>query len=760
MVVREVLAESRDQLESERSADGPGQSGIVATEKDRSRALQACVLVVHEDRDVAATLGAQLEPLGHRVLTARGLGPALEQALLEAVAVIVIDVEAPALEGLAVAARLRSFEVTHGVPLVMLAPEGLDLALVERSCEGGPFEVLVGPVDAGALRDTVSAFEIVWREHLFAGLEPAASAPGSPSVQVGVRSSIEPTRVAQDEAAARHEREQLLLERQQLRESLARVLGIAGLGMWELDPFTGQMTRDVRANALLGLPVEDTTFADFLLAVHADDRARVDAAFAATAGLGAPGGERPSIQLELRTAGLAGEPRWLMLRAELTGEGRQQRVSGVLGDITARRAEEERRAVLLLRANEAWAAAELASRAREERLQKVSHELRDPLHAVLGWSSFLLRSDARNDSTKLETGLRVIERQARAQVRMVDDILDSAGISAGKLSIRRGPVDVRTAVTEALRTSCLDAESKEIVLTARLDRKLGSVAGDEDRLRQIVANLLANAIKFTPQRGSVEVAARRVADGVTITVADTGEGIAPHLIPLVFDPYWQAKSAFASSSGYRGLGLGLTIVRHLVEQHGGTVSASSAGLGSGAAFEVWLPNHGGAATEGEVLPASIPPSVVPIAAPSSEPRSAPSSIPRRLVGRRIMIVDDERDIRELIGRILQRAGASVDKLATAEDAMEALERVTPDLVLSDLSLGHVDGFTFVRWIRSHHRRDLRALPVVAMTAHTFDDDPEALPSAGFQVHLVKPIHPHHLVDVVAGLTEGEEVLRY
>jgi PAS domain S-box-containing protein len=379
---------------------------------------------------------------------------------------------------------------------------------------------------------------------------------------------------------------------------------------------------------------------------------------------------------------------------------------------------------------EARATAEKANRAKDEFLATLSHELRTPLTPILGWT-VMLRSGTL-DPAAIQRGLEVIERNVRAQTQLIGDLLDVSRIITGKLRLEVSPiaiVPVIEAGVEAVRSS---AEAKEITLAVEVPPEAPTITGDPDRLQQVVWNLVSNAVKFTPQHGRIDVRLRREGSSLTLTVTDNGKGIEPEFLPHVFERFRQADST--STRAHGGLGLGLAIVRHLVELHGGTVSAESAGMGQGATFIVRLP----LALSAPDLP------------PSEEAEDAVEA-DVRLDGVRVMVVEDENDVRDFLRVSLVQYGAEVSTFATTADALLAVEAERPDVLVSDIGMPDEDGYAFIRRVRALGPDRGGQVPAAALTAYAKGEDGQRVLSAGFQVHLPKPVQPSDLASVVATL---------
>lgn len=416
----------------------------------------------------------------------------------------------------------------------------------------------------------------------------------------------------------------------------------------------------------------------------------------------------------------------------------------ILRDFTERKRLEDEQTRLLEREQEARSAAEAANRMKDEFLATVSHELRSPLNAMLGWIKLLnTRSfDAATTTRAMET----IERSAKSQAQLVEDLLDVSRIIQGKLRLNVSPIELVGVIEAALETVRPAADAKEIELQSILDPTAGLVAGDSDRLQQIVWNLLSNAIKFTPKGGLVQVRLECVNSHVEISVTDTGRGISPDFVPYVFDRFRQADSS--TTRIYSGLGLGLAIVRHLVELHGGTVHAESLGEGQGATFTVQLPlvkqsrRVKQTLSEEENMPSSILCSSTPVPI---------------LDGVRILIVDDEPDTRDFLVAAIEMCGAQVIAASSAIEATQIILQQKLDVLVSDIGMPGEDGYSLIRKVRMLPKEEGGEIPAVALTAYARAEDRMRSLSEGFQMHLSKPIDPDELVTVIASLVKNTRI---
>ncbi|HUF92000.1 MAG TPA: ATP-binding protein, partial [Candidatus Limnocylindria bacterium] len=386
---------------------------------------------------------------------------------------------------------------------------------------------------------------------------------------------------------------------------------------------------------------------------------------------------------------------------------------------------------LFAREQASRSAAEEASHAKDEFVATLSHELRTPLTAILGWVRMLRAGSM--DAATAERGLDVIERNARSQAQLIEDLLDVSRIATGKLRLDVRPLRIADVIEAAVDTLRPAAEAKEQRLTAVLDPRAGQVSGDPDRLQQVVTNVLSNAVKFTPKGGRVEVRLARVGSHVEIVVSDSGPGIPPQSLPHIFDRFRQADSS--STRLHAGLGIGLAVVRHLVELHGGTVGARS-DEGGGASFTVTLP----------VLPmhAVTPASEHPTAGGTAAASAA-------LRGVRVLLVDDEADTLEVFTAVLAARGAEVRTADSASTALEVLDSWTPDLLISDIGMPGRDGYALIRQVRATQAKGAPPISAIAVTAYGRVEDRIRILDAGFQMHLTKPVDPAELVAAVASL---------
>ena len=376
--------------------------------------------------------------------------------------------------------------------------------------------------------------------------------------------------------------------------------------------------------------------------------------------------------------------------------------------------------------------AEASNRAKDEFIAMISHELRTPLGAILIWAQ-LLKSDAL-DATAVARAVGMIERSTKTLAQLIDDLLDASRIIAGKLTFETRPLELRPVVEAALDAAAPAAQAKEIALERVLSGPLPAVSGDPGRLQQVVSNLLANAIKFTTSGGRIEVRLERSGPTVKITVTDSGSGISPEFLPYIFERFRQADTTMTRKQ--KGLGLGLAIARQIVQLHGGAIEAASAGEGRGSTFVVTLPLLVGAHE--------------PEAPRSQEQPSHPAT----LHGVTVLVVDDEEDAREAMAVLLGQAGARVVSVGGAADALEALDRERPDVLLSDIAMPGEDGYALIRRVRARDADHSGRIPAAALTAYaTLEDRAKAI-RAGYDEHIPKPVDPTRLIAAVALLVEA------
>jgi PAS domain S-box-containing protein len=540
---------------------------------------------------------------------------------------------------------------------------------------------------------------------------------------VGIGVAISTLNAAVHHARKRAEqRSAELLERE---EAHRRILETASEGIWTLDT-SGVVTFANRGMAeMLGIDPRALPGRSFFDFVPAEDRDLASERYRAVLA-----GERAAF--EARFVRVDGSLIWAHVSATAIPDGGGSPVGmlGMFTDVTARHRAEAELQRLLASEQRSRAEAEAANRAKDEFLATVSHELRTPLNAMLGWLT-MLRSGAL-EPAKTERALEVIERNARSQAKLIEDLLDVSRMISGNLRLERKRIAAGTIVDGAIDVVAPMAAEKKVEIVRRIAKANDLVAADPERLKQIVVNLATNAVKFTPQGGRVTIQVARRGGSIVIEVADTGQGMAREFLPHAFDRFRQQDASMTRK--HAGLGLGLAIVRHLVELHGGTVTADSDGPGKGARFLVSLP----------VLD-DVSASTLPRAVPAlSEPPDirAPSTTLR---GARVLVVDDETDSLEMLSELLTRAGAEARTASCAKDALPIVTEWHPDLIVSDLAMPEEDGYDLLGRVRALGTELGGRTPAIALTAHARLTDRLRVLSSGFQAYLSKPVEPLELI---------------
>jgi signal transduction histidine kinase len=435
--------------------------------------------------------------------------------------------------------------------------------------------------------------------------------------------------------------------------------------------------------------------------------------------------------VEYQMVGPSGAVRWIAAQASVLrdDDGHPFQVIGVAHDVTARKSADTEREMLLQQARRAQAEAEEATQLKDEFLATLSHELRTPLNAIIGWIQ-LLRT-RRMDEPNTERALESIERNAQAQSQLINDLLDVSRIISGKLRLDVRPVAIASVVDAAIDTVRPAAQAKGIRLKAAYDSASGLMNADPERLQQVIWNLLTNAVKFSPNGGEVEVRVHRLGSHVEISVSDTGIGIHPDFLPFVFQPFRQAEAG--STRKHPGLGLGLAIVRQLVELHGGEVSAHSQGEAKGSTFRVRLP-------------------VDQPASPRAEVSALVDTIDDTdLSGIDVLVVDDDKDARDIIVAALAGAGATARAAQNVPEAWSRFEERLPDVLISDIGMPVEDGFALIHQLRRRASDKGGGVPAIALTAYARSQDHLRALDAGFQAHMAKPVKTGDLVRAVASL---------
>src|SRR5262245_24222135 len=669
-------------------------------------------LLVDDLEENLLALEALLRREGLELLKARSGAEALELLLAHDFALALLDVQMPGMNGFELAELMRGTERTRRVPIIFLTAVATDERRRFRGLEAGAVDFLIKPIDPQALRTKAEVFYELYRQR-----------------QEVIRQ--------RDELRASEERLRLALE-----------AAIAGSFDWDIS--TNRVVWSAEQYTMLGYkPFSiEPTYENWRSRVHPDDIDRVEAEVAEAIRQR----RDRDIDMVFRIISADGATKWVNGRRHTFYDqtGRAVRQVGVMIDITERKRAEEERERLLAREKLAREQAEAATRSKDEFLAIVSHELRSPLNAIIGYNRMLRENH--EDSESLKKSCDTIERNARVQLQLIEDLLDSARIISGKLRLEIGPIDIASVVNDALDVVRMAAEAKGVELCAKLDPGREMITGDAARLQQVIWNLLSNAIKFTPEGGRVELKVGRDAERVRIIIGDTGRGISAELLPYVFDRFRQSDSSASRRQG--GLGLGLALVKSLVELHGGEVKAESEGEGRGATFTITLPlaaRSGLAVAEAPALAARAGAIRVDGAIPL--PGDAP------LAGVRALVVDDQEEARVTLSNFLSGCGAVITTVSSGAEALEVLsdppDGARPDVLVCDIAMPDEDGYATLRRVRAlEHERGMapsQQIPAIALTAMTKSEDRLRALDAGFKMHVAKPVEPAELVVVIASV---------
>ena len=509
-------------------------------------------------------------------------------------------------------------------------------------------------------------------------------------------------------------------------QQLSLALQTGRLGSWQLDFKTNILSTSAQCKVNFGLPL-DAEFSHQKLfeLIHPDDRTRVQLAIEQSVATNL------DYDVEYRTIWEDGSAHWVLVRGRCfyNPDATPRRMVGMSMDITDRKRAELEREHLLAQAQAAQTQAEAANRTKDQFLAVLSHELRSPLNPILGWAK-LLRTREFEPAVQ-QKAIETIERNAKLQSQLIEDLLDISRILNGKLTLESGLVDLESTLRSALETVQLAADAKAIQIHIVLEPL--QIWGDANRLQQVSWNLLSNAIKFTPNGGSVTLKLEQQGTQAQITVSDTGKGISPSFLPYVFESFRQADGSTTRKFG--GLGLGLAIVRQVVELHGGTVRAVSLGEGQGSTFIVQLPCQ----TLAPISHLRIP----------SQPSLHPDRLPLSAI--QVLLVDDDADSRGFAAFVLEQSGAIVTEAASAREALTAIASFSPDILVSDIGMPVLDGYELIHQIRSLPTSFTQFLPAIALTAYAGEVNQQQALKAGFQLHLAKPIEPDKLVQAIGDL---------
>lgn len=702
----------------------------------------ASILIVDDRPEKLLSLEAVLEDLGQNIVRAYSGRDALRQVLAQDFAVILLDVNMPGMDGFETASLIRQRKSSAHVPIIFITAFG-DEMHAARGYSLGAVDYILAPVIPEVLRTKVGVFvdlfrksqqlrrQADWLRAQAEQLHKLTAASLSINSAISVDQMLQVVTETARQIVGAHQAGAMAI----LGPGRNRVLRVASFS----EKFPGaracctvmESTEPWLAVQRSGQPMRLTQAEVDRTAIWRE--------------------EADSMRIGLPAALNSSPPMQGWLAAPLTSRdghnmGLIQLTDRYDGEFTN---DDEAIVVQLAQMasialdNSLYAEEREANRMKDEFLATLSHELRTPLNAILGWTQLLRSEDGRAtpaDGEELSHGLEVIERNARSQAKLIEDLLDVSRITTGKMRLNVRPTEIGKIVLAAIDVVRPAAEAKQIRIDCQIDPAGAAtlLAVDPDRLQQVFWNLLSNAAKFTPAGGRISCALSHEAGDVVLRIADTGAGIDPKFLPCVFDRFRQADSSSTRSQG--GLGIGLTIVRHIVELHGGTVRAESAGEGSGSTFTVTLP---------------IAPSLQPDAPAAGTPQAArvngdDLALPMADVrGLRILLVDDDADAREVIREFLIRGGAEVSTAASAAEAFNRLDADRPHLLLSDIAMPEEDGYSFVRRVRSLPPEAGGSIPAIALSAYARDEDCRKSLASGFQAHLAKPVEPQELLNTVA-----------
>ena len=734
------------------------------------------ILMVDDSSTNLLALESILQAPDRNLVSASSGDDALRYLLDNEVSVILMDVYMPGLDGLETAELIRGRHRSRNIPIIFLTADSTGGRHLSRGYSLGAVDYIVKPIEPDILRSKVNVFVELFKKTR--EIKRQAELLEEKNLELE-HANLERLKMLIDlgqELAAQHEPGEVLESfcgsaRQIMGAQAAAVGIINGPDSSEGQPVQRGNNGDVSNCTFRCAANENSSFSNgipsvleralrYLIAKRqplrlndSDDLLRTNGKTSdlVHSFLGAPmltaGGVLGWVYLlnkldaddfneadERLAATLATQVAVAYENAVLYS-GAQRHASELQLEITERKQAEEARAQMLLREQAARAEAEQANRTKDEFLATLSHELRTPLSAILGWSH-LVRT-GKLDEPQMSRAVETIERNARSQSQLIDDLLDVSRIITGKLQIEPRPVDLCAVIEDAIEGVRPALEAKNIQLETGLDACGSFVAGDANRLQQVFWNLLSNAVKFTPESGLVRVNASQAGAQVRVSVSDSGIGITLEFLPHIFDRFRQADGSTTRVHG--GLGLGLSIVKHLVQLHEGEVTVESGGKDQGATFIVTLPLTDNVSAE----------EIEPDRAIEQDGDGLPAGFSTLLEGVRILVVDDEADSRELVSAILSRCGGEVKSCESAAEALKAFRIWKPDILVSDIGMPIEDGYSLIHKLRKQRLKLAKEIPAVALTAYATDDDRTRALSAGFQIHVAKPIEPETLVKSIA-----------
>lgn len=685
------------------------------------------ILLVDDQPENLVALEAILGELGANLVKATSGEEALRCLLHNDFAVILLDVQMPQMDGFEVATLIRSRKRSRDIPIIFLTAFSSSEQFMFKGYALGAVDYLIKPIAPNVLLSKVTIFIELFKK--------------TEALRQKTEILQQQTEALQRQA---NQLEAMNAELQMSEERFRLLSTCSPVGVFVTDTTGHCVYTNPRFQSICQCSNELTAEQSWLSSVHPDDLAVACSTWAVYLH------EGQEYCQEFRFQTTEATIQWVSIRSArmVSEQGNFLGYVGTVEDITERKLAEESNAQVI-REQAARQEAETANQMKDEFIAILSHELRTPLNSILGWSR-LLRAHSLNPQ-KTDYAIDTIERNAVAQAKLIEDILDVSQIVRGKLQLDCQPLDLIAITQTALETVRPTAEAKQISLTSNFHSHLRlDVMGDPLRLQQVIWNLLTNAVKFTPTQGWIKIdisvieslpnAQRRQAESSSqayaqLRVTDNGLGITPSFLPHIFDRFRQADSSTTRAEG--GLGLGLAIVRHLVEQHQGYVWAESPGPNQGAAFTVVIP----------LLESN--PQVVPIATPENSPTQQGI---HALAGMPILVADDDADNRDFLAFLLESEGAVVTTVASAAEVLQRIDALHPTVLLCDISMPDMDGYTLIEKIRTQFPDPLAQIPAIAITAHARVSDQARALAAGFQCHLPKPIEPEVLIQTILQVT--------
>lgn len=745
------------------------------------------VLLVDDRPDNLFVMETILADLNQNLVCATSAREALKFLLLEDVALILLDVQMPGLNGFELAELIRERERTQNTPIIFISATSVDEQYVFKGYSLGAVDYLTKPFTPEILKSKVRFFTKLFRQNqeikrqsqlleqanaeldkvnadlearVFERTMELESANAQLGAELETRTESE-SRLALEHSITRTlaYASSLATAAPEILRSFCEHMGARFAAFWILNPAGTELNCEYIETAGDEKPFarlrEITRSHDFRrgrglpghvwevntpvsLAQTYRGRKFPRAKFAQAAGLD------HAVAFPIKIADEFYGVIEFFTRTDVPSDASLlnmlEAIGSEIGQFVQRKRVEGERESLLLREKSLRQQAERASRLKDEFLATVSHELRTPLNSILGWGQILNTGKLNDEERRM--ALETIYRNAKSQSQLIDDLLDTSRLITGNLHLNLSPTSVTSTIQAAIDVVRPAAVAKSITIETEFTSDVEKITCDTQRLQQMVWNLLTNAVKFTPERGTITVRYERVENNVRILVSDTGHGIAPEFLPLVFDRFRQADSS--STRAHHGLGLGLAIVRHLAELHGGDVSVESEGLGSGSVFTITLPVSLAVISEGNAIQKQ------------TNGHRQYQAVGRQLNGLRVSIVDDDADACNLLRFSLEMSGAEVKTSSSVAEAMVSLSEWRPDILLTDINMPGEDGYSLIRKVRSLQPEQGADIPAIALTAMARPEDTETALAAGFQLHLPKPVDIEELTESIYGLASKND----